>query len=177
MEILKELLPGCFSLQPMRFEDQRGSFVKTYHEGLCKALGVNLDIQEEFYSVSGKNVIRGMHFQLPPHEHEKLVCCMHGAVMDVLLDLRRGLGYGKVVSAELSGVNAHLVFIPKGIAHGFLALTDEALMLYKTSTVHALESDVGIRWDSFGFDWGIANPITSARDHKHGLLADFASPF
>lgn len=177
MEVLKELLPGCFLLRPMHFEDQRGSFVKTYHEGLCKTLGVNLDIQEEFYSVSRKDVIRGMHFQLPPHEHDKLVYCTRGAVTDVLLDLRTGPGYGRVVSAELSGKNAHLVFIPKGIAHGFAALTDETLMLYKTSTAHAPEADCGIRWDSFGFDWDIAEPIISARDQQHSLFADFVSPF
>lgn len=177
MEILKELHPGCFLLQPMRYEDQRGSFVKTYHEGICKALGVNLEIREEFYSVSRKNVIRGMHFQLPPQAHDKLVYCTRGAVTDVLLDLRKGPGYGKVASAELSGENAHLVFIPKGVAHGFAALTDEALMLYKTSTVHAPESDCGIRSDSFGFDWGIAEPIISARDQQHSLFADFVTPF
>ena len=177
MKILKELLPGCLLLQPMRFEDQRGSFVKTYHEGLCKALGVNLDIQEEFYSVSRKNVIRGMHFQLPPHEHDKLVYCTRGTATDVLLDLRKGPGYGKVASAELSGENAHLVFIPQGIAHGFAALTDEALMLYKTSTVHAPETDWGIRWDSFGFDWEMADPIISTRDQQHSVFADFVSPF
>ncbi|MCW2312611.1 dTDP-4-dehydrorhamnose 3,5-epimerase family protein [Rhodoferax antarcticus] len=177
MEILKELLPGCFLLQPNRFVDSRGSFVKTYHEGLCEALGVNLEIREEFYSVSRKNVIRGMHFQLPPNEHDKLVYCTRGAVTDVQLDLRKGPGYGKVAFAELSGENAHLVFIPKGIAHGFAALTDEALMLYKTSTVHAPESDCGIRWDSFGFDWGIAKPIISARDQQHSVLVDFISPF
>lgn len=177
MEILKELLPDCFLLQPNRFVDSRGSFVKTYHEGLFQALGVNLDIREEFYSVSHKNVIRGMHFQLPPHEHDKLVYCTHGAVMDVLLDLRKGPGYGNVASTELSGENAHLVFIPKGIAHGFLALTDEALMLYKTSTVHAPEADCGIRWDSFGFDWEMAEPIISTRDQQHSVFADFVSPF
>jgi dTDP-4-dehydrorhamnose 3,5-epimerase/CDP-3, 6-dideoxy-D-glycero-D-glycero-4-hexulose-5-epimerase len=177
MEILKELLPGCFLLQPKRFEDQRGSLVKTYNEGLCKALGVDLDIREEFYSVSHKNVLRGMHFQLPPHEHDKLVYCTRGAVMDVLLDLRKGPDYGKVASAELTGEHAHLVFIPKGIAHGFATLTDDALMLYKTSTVHAPESDCGIRWDSFGFDWGVVAPIISARDQQHRVFADFKSPF
>lgn len=177
MEILKELLPGCFLLQPKRFEDQRGLFVKTYHEGLCKTLGVNLDIQEEFYSVSRKNVIRGMHFQLPPHEHDKLVYCTRGAVTDVLLDLRKGPGYGTAASAELSGENTHLVFIPKGVAHGFLALTDETLMIYKTSTVHVPEFDCGIRWNSFGFDWGINDPIISARDLLHSGLAEFSSPF
>lgn len=177
MEILKELLPGCFLLQPNRFEDLRGSFVKTYHEVLCKALGVNLEIREEFYSVSRKNVIRGMHFQLPPHGHDKMVYCTRGAVMDVLLDLRKGPGYGKVASAELSGENACIIFIPTGIAHGFAGLTDEALMLYKTSTVHAPQADCGIRWDSFGFDWGVDEPIISTRDRQHSVFTDFVSPF
>ena len=177
MEILKELLPGCTLLQPKRFEDQRGLFAKTYHEGLCQALGVSLNIQEEFYSVSHKNVLRGMHFQLPPHAHDKLVYCTRGVVMDVLLDLRKGPGYGKVASVELSGENTQLVFIPKGVAHGFVALTDQALMIYKTSTVHSPESDCGIRWNSFDFNWGMGEPIMSARDQQHSALADFVSPF
>lgn len=75
MDILKELLPGCFLLKAKRFEDERGCFVKTYNEGLYKTLGIDMNIREEFYSVSRKNVLRGMHFQLPPHEHEKHVYC------------------------------------------------------------------------------------------------------
>lgn len=177
MEILKELLPGCFLLKPMRVYDPRGVFVKTYHEGLYRELGISLEIREEFYSVSRKDVIRGMHFQLPPHEHDKLVYCTRGAVRDVLLDLRKGLGYGQVSSVDVSDVNGHIVFIPKGVAHGFVSLTDEALMLYKTSTVHAPESDCGILWDSFGFDWGVAMPVISARDQQHQAFSEFASPF
>lgn len=177
MKLIKELLSGCFLLQPNRFEDQRGCFVKTYHQGLLAALGVNLEIREEFFSISHKNVLRGMHFQLPPHAHDKLVYCTRGAVLDVLLELRRGEGYGRVASAQLSGENGQLIFIPKGIAHGFVALTDQALMLYKTSTVHAPESDSGIRWDSFGFDWDVDQPIISTRDEKHATFSDFVSPF
>ena len=177
MKILEELLPGCFLLQPKWCEDERGVFVKTYHESLCQSLGVSLEIREEFYSVSRRNVLRGMHFQLPPHAHEKLVFCTRGRVKDVLLDLRKGVNYGRVAFAELSGENAHLIFIPKGVAHGFVALSQEALMLYKTSTVHEPQADSGIRWDSFGFDWGIAVPILSERDQQHRALADFKSPF
>lgn len=177
MELIKELLPGCFLLQLKKLEDQRGCFVKTYHEGLCAALGVNLEIREEFYSISHKNVVRGMHFQLPPNAHEKLVYCTRGAVRDVLLDLRQGDSYGRVASAELSGENGHLIFIPKGIAHGFVALEYESLMLYKTSTVHAPESDCGIRWDSFEFNWGLDQPIISARDQQHVAFSEFVSPF
>lgn len=178
MELLKELLPGCFLLQPKKLNDKRGCFVKTYHEGLYAALGVSLEIREEFYSISHKNVVRGMHFQLPPNAHDKLVYCTRGAVRDVLLDLRDGDGYGRVVSSELTGENGHLIFIPKGVAHGFLALTDEALLLYKTSTVHAPESDCGIRWDSFGFDWGLVDrPIVSVRDSSHPLFAEYSLSF
>lgn len=177
MDILKELLPGCFLLKAKRFEDERGCFVKTYNEGLYKTLGIDMNIREEFYSVSRKNVLRGMHFQLPPHEHEKHVYCTHGVVRDVLLDLRTGPTYGNVASVELSGCNGRILFIPKGIAHGFLALTEEALMLYKTSTVHAPQADYGIQWDSFGFDWGQVDPIVSTRDQQHISFADFKSPF
>lgn len=177
MDILKELLPGCFLLKPKRFEDARGVFVKTYHEELYRELGIRLEVREEFYSVSRRDVIRGMHFQLPPHDHDKLVYCTRGVVRDVLLDLRNGLGYGQVASVDLSDVNGHIVFVPKGIAHGFVTLTDEALMLYKTSTVYAPESDCGILWDSFGFDWGVAAPILSNRDKLHQKLAEFISPF
>jgi dTDP-4-dehydrorhamnose 3,5-epimerase/CDP-3, 6-dideoxy-D-glycero-D-glycero-4-hexulose-5-epimerase len=177
MKVLQELLPGCFLLQPQRFEDNRGVFVKTYHENLFQSLGVSLEIREEFYSFSRRDVLRGMHFQLPPHAHDKLVYCAQGTVKDVLLDLRKGAGYGRVAVAELSGENAHLILIPKGIAHGFVVLSDEALMLYKTSMVYMPQADGGIRWDSFGFDWGIAAPILSGRDQQHSALADFVSPF
>ena len=177
MKLIEELLPGCFLLQPNRVEDQRGCFVKTFHEGMFAALGLNLEIREEFFSISHKNVLRGMHFQLPPHAHDKLVYCTRGAVRDVLLDLREGEGYGRAAYAELSGENGQLVFIPKGIAHGFIALTDETLMLYKTNTVHTPESDFGIRWDSFGFDGWMVEPIISARDQQHMVFADFESPF
>lgn len=177
MELIKELLPGCFLLEPKKFEDQRGCFVKTYHQGLCAALGVNLEIREEFYSISHRNVVRGMHFQLPPHAHEKLVYCTRGAVRDVLLDLRQGNSYGTVASAEISGENGHIIFIPRGIAHGFVALVDESLMLYKCSTEHKPSHDAGILWDSFGFEWSVETPVVSARDSAHPTLADFNSPF
>ena len=177
MKVVKELLTGCWLLESMRFEDARGRFVKSYHEEMYAQLGVKLDIREEFYSVSHKDVIRGMHFQLPPHALDKLVYCPQGAVCDVLLDLRAGSDYGRVASAELSDKNCHLIFIPKGIAHGFRALDHESLMIYKTSTVHNPESDCGIRWDSFGFDWGVRQPCLSDRDQKHPPLASFITPF
>lgn len=177
MKIVKELLPGCFLLEPPRFEDERGRFVKTFHQNQFRDLGLDAVFRESFYSISRRNVIRGMHFQVPPHQHQKLVFCSSGAVRDVLLDLRRGDGYGKVASVNLSAENCYQVFIPAGIAHGFVTLGDEAILHYQTSTVHAPAFDRGIRWDSFGYDWGIAAPVLSPRDAAHPSFHDFESPF
>lgn len=178
MTILAEPLPGVRLIKPKVFEDARGDFVKTFHCGLFRDLGIDFTPVEEFYSTSRKNVLRGMHFQLPPHDHSKLVYCIRGRVLDVLVDLRPGSpGYGCFASAELSRENRSQFYIPSGIAHGFLALEDDSVMVYKTTTVHAPSHDAGIRWDSFGFDWGVDSPICSPRDLAFPSMADFVSPF
>ena len=177
MKILKELLPGCFLLRPKVFEDNRGIFVKTFDENKFKELGLDFKMREEFYSISNKNVIRGMHFQKPPHDHAKLVYCSHGLVIDVFLDLRKGAGYGESASTILSAENRSIVIIPKGVAHGFFAKSDKSLMVYKTSTPHNPEADSGIHWDSFEFNWGIDSPEISMRDSCHPNFSDFNSPF
>jgi dTDP-4-dehydrorhamnose 3,5-epimerase/CDP-3, 6-dideoxy-D-glycero-D-glycero-4-hexulose-5-epimerase len=177
LKAVREILPGCFLLQPARVEDHRGAFVKTFHEELFRELGLRFETREEFYSISRKNVLRGMHFQAPPHDHEKLVYCLRGRVLDVVLDLREGPGFGRAACVELSGENRMEAFIPRGVAHGFLALSDEAQLLYKTSSVHAPAFDMGVRWDGFGFDWGVRDPIVSPRDNAHPTLAAFNTPF
>lgn len=184
MRFDQELLPGVHLVKLDRFEDARGSFVKTYaRSAFDAALGsadpgsAAVDIREEFYSVSHRDVLRGMHFQLPPHDHVKLVYCAAGAVLDVLLDLRKGPGFGRSIGVRLDAAAPQILVIPRGIAHGFLSLTDGSLMVYKTSTEHAPSHDAGIHFDSFGHDWGCATPILSDRDRKHPALADFASPF
>lgn len=173
MKIVSEILAGTFLLEPAHFDDLRGHFIKTYHESDWKDLDLPFKMEEEFFSVSKKNVIRGMHFQIPPHDHEKVVYCLAGSVIDVLLDLRPGPYFGHTASVVLSAENRNILYIPKGIAHGFLALEDETLMMYKTSTMHAPQSDRGIRWDSFGFEWGTDLPIISARDKNHPPFSDF----
>lgn len=184
MQFDQEVLPGTWLLSLKRFEDARGSFVKTYARSVfdaalarAGAAGPAFDFREEFYSLSNKDVVRGMHFQLPPHDHVKLVYCAAGAVQDVLLDLRKGPGYGRSVAVRLDADTPRLLFIPKGIAHGFVSLCDGSLMVYKTSTEHAPSQDAGVRFDSFGHDWGCDAPILSARDQGHPALADFDSPF
>ena len=176
-ESVNELLPGVIVVPLGRFEDGRGDFVKTFSKvALGQVLG-NFEMREEFYSTSARDVVRGMHFQLPPYEHVKLVYCASGAVLDVVLDLRRGPGCGRAASVMLDSKSPRLVVIPAGVAHGFRALVDGSLMVYKTSTAHVPSHDAGIRWDGFGFDWGVDHPTLSTRDAGHPSLIDFQSPF
>jgi dTDP-4-dehydrorhamnose 3,5-epimerase/CDP-3, 6-dideoxy-D-glycero-D-glycero-4-hexulose-5-epimerase len=177
MRIVTELLSGAWLLELHHFKDQRGSFVKTFTRSFFEENSIPSDFSEEFYSISGRDVIRGMHFQAPPFDHEKLVYCAAGSVLDVLLDLRFGPEYGRIASVELVAENPSLLFIPKGVAHGFRSMTNKSLMIYKTSTEHRPEYDSGIRWDSFGFDWKCISPILSERDLSHPSFEHFKSPF
>ena len=173
-------LAGLVVLEPKVFTDLRGTFVKTFHDTEFRKLGLPFETREEFFSTSHQHVLRGMHFQVPPADHAKLVFCLTGAVLDVVLDLRRhSPTFGKTCATELSETNRRSVFIPSGFAHGFLTLTEGALMLYKTSTVHNPACDLGICWDSFGFAWPLAGaaPILSQRDREFPALAEFNTPF
>lgn len=178
MELIATPLEGCYQIRPFFAQDERGTFVKTFHAERFAALGLPTEWREEYYSGSRKRVIRGMHFQTPPHDHEKLIYCMYGKVLDVVLDLRKkSTTFGKSFSIELDAQHGHGLIIPCGLAHGFLSLTDNALMAYKVTTVYECEHDKGIRWDSFEFDWGLTNPIVSVRDCLHPKFTDFISPF
>lgn len=178
MELIPTPLEGCYQVRPFFAQDERGTFVKTFHAEHFAALGLPIEWREEYYSISRKGVIRGMHFQTPPHDHEKLVYCMQGQVLDVVVDLRKGsTTHGRHIAVELDAACGQGLMIPKGMAHGFLALTEDVLMAYKVTSVYAPENDAGIRWDSFGLDWGIDQPIVSARDRGHPAFADFDSPF
>jgi len=178
MEFKETKLPGCYLIESGIFRDERGSFTKLYHEKLFHSHGIGTSFREQFYTLSHKDVLRGMHFQLPPHDHNKLVTCLSGQVLDVVLDLRKGFGtYGKTESFDPSLVNGRLLFIPAGVAHGFLSLEENSGMLYGTSTAHAPDYDRGIRWDSFGFEWPCSKPIVSDRDRLHPTFEQFTSPF
>lgn len=178
MKLIDEPLPGVKVLRPFIFEDERGNFVKPFHEGQLAEQGISMTVREEFFSTSAKDVLRGMHFQIPPHSHQKLIYCISGRVLDVLLDLRKqSVTFGRSVGIELSAANHHVVSVPLGFAHGFLSLEDNSCLVYKTDAVHSPESDLGVRWDSFGFDWPVAAGIISERDLNHPPLSDFTNPF
>lgn len=171
-------LAGCVELQPKAFDDERGRFVKVFHEKAFAEHGLETNFVEEYYSVSHKNVVRGMHFQLPPMDHIKLVYCVQGEVLDAVLDLRvDSPSYGQYALFELSADKANSIYIPKGMAHGFCALSERTIMVYKVSTVYSPPHDAGILWNSAGIPWPTASAILSARDQSFPELEHFQSPF
>ena len=178
MKRIKEYLGGIQLIEPFVFSDARGCFVKPFHQKQLARLGIRMAVQEEFYSTSAYNVLRGMHFQAPPHAHSKLIYCTRGAILDVVVDLRRGSPtYGKVASFELSEENRRVVYIPVGFGHGFLSLADCSCLVYKTDSVYAPAYDFGVRWDSIDFNWPVAQPLLSSRDKEFPTLAGWLSPF
>jgi len=172
-------LPGVHLLTPRTFMDDRGLFIKTVHIRAWSELGIEFNLREEFYSISKKDVIRGMHFQAPPAAHQKVVTCLRGTILDVLVDLRKDSPmFGKHLSLELTDSNRQILFIPVGVAHGFLSQTKDSLVIYKTDREYVKELDRGIHFQSFGFSWPVDDPIVSSRDAEHPRLdAEFESPF
>ncbi len=178
MRIEKTSINGCYQIFPQVRQDNRGSFVKTFHKDVFEKHGLVTDFSEEYYSVSHKGVLRGMHFQTPPHDHFKLVYSLAGRVLDVIVDLRMGSPtYKNFATFELTTEQGNMLYIAPGMAHGFYALTDDAIMQYKVTSVYAPEHDGGIRWDSVGIPWPDSAPILSERDRSFQALADFKSPF
>ena len=172
-------LHGVFIIEPEKYTDARGSFTKTFHFESFKENNLSNVFKESFYSVSHKNVIRGMHFQLPPHDHDKLVYVSQGKILDVVLDLRKSsMNYGKYFSVYLSAENKRFIYIPKGCAHGFKALVDNTITIYNVTTVYNKDFDSGIKWDSFGFNWMVSGKIIiSDKDISLIKFNSFNSPF
>lgn len=171
-------LPGAFLIRLPSFGDHRGSFVKTFQQSLIGQQQIAFRLAESYFSLSHKGVIRGMHFQTPPHQHAKIVFCPSGSILDVLLDLRRDSPtYGQYVATELSAENHLAYYIPEGLAHGFKALSEQAMTYYLVSSEHSREHDAGVRYDSFGFNWDCPLPVISARDLSFPGLEEFESPF
>lgn len=177
MKILDELLSGCYLIDPEPVRDRRGYFVKTFDHEKLKEIGIKFEVKDTYFSVSHRNVIRGMHFQEHPSAHGKLVQCVRGGALDVLLDLRPGTDFGRSTSIVLNAKNKYMVFAPIGLAHGFLSVKNNSLMLYSTSSIHKPVYDKGVRWDSFNFNWGNGPFLISDRDLKLPELAELESSF
>ena len=180
MNFLKIPTPihGCFELIPKIRKDSRGMFIKIFHAPDFKKLGLDSDFCEEYYSVSKKGVLRGLHFQDPPAALSKLVFCVEGDILDAVVDLRkRSKTYGKSFTINISTRKANMLYIPKGCAHGFYALSKKVVMLYKTSAVYSPEHDTGILWNSAGIKWPCKKPVISPRDAAFQSFKDLKTPF
>jgi dTDP-4-dehydrorhamnose 3,5-epimerase len=167
MQVETTKLEGVFIINNFHSQDERGNFVKTFNKSQFENKFIKLKIEESYFSISHKDVIRGMHFQLPPYDHEKLVFVPKGAIIDVVLDLRKhSKTFGQFISIKLSSENKKSIFIPKGCAHGFKSLMNDSITIYMVATEYNFDSDFGIHFNSFGFDWEIDNPIVSSRDRN-----------
>ena len=147
------------------FCDSRGSFTKVFNTLAFSEAGLLTNFVESYYSISAKNVIRGMHFQIPPAEHTKLVHVNTGKITDVVLDIRRhSKTFGEYFKIEVTGKDNILIYIPVGCAHGFLSMENDTMVTYMQTSVYNSELDQGIKNDSFGYKWDVDKPIVSVRD-------------
>jgi len=174
-------IPGVFVVQHPVRADARGSFSKLLHpDDLELRADGAFPLRESFVSWSEPGVLRGMHFQSPPFAHDKAVTCLAGNVLDVVLDLRRSSPtYGRAIGFDLDGERPTTVVIPVGCAHGFAVLGERrALLHYAVTVEHAPQNDLGVRWDSFGFEWprGTATVI-SDRDRAFPTLGNLPTFF
>lgn len=178
MELQETNLKGCFILHPRTFRDHRGSLTKIYHNKIFKDLGLNLNFEEEYFSVSTKGVLRGLHFQIPPMQHAKCVTCVSGSIFDVVVDLRKkSATYGKYFSLVLDSQDPKILIVPEGFAHGFVALEDNSVFLNRSTTVYSPECDAGIKWDSCGIQWPDLELIVSDKDRLMPKFEEYNSPF
>jgi len=183
MNIIETGIEGLLVIEPKIFGDGRGYFYESYNaRDFEAAVGRKVDFVQDNQSFSRYGVLRGLHFQLPPHSQAKLVSVVRGSVLDVAVDLRKGSPtYGKYEAVELTGENHLRFFIPRGFAHGFVVLSKTALFQYKCDSFYAPESDCGLAWNDpdIGIRWPVApeDIILSEKDRRHGFLKDFDSPF
>lgn len=159
MKYIETSISGVWVIEPRLFADSRGYFMETFkQEEFDKNIGKTVFIQDN-ESCSAKGVLRGLHYQLAPYSQAKLVRVIKGSVLDVAVDIRKGSpSFGKYVAVELSGENKRQLFIPRGFAHGFHVISDEAVFVYKVDNVYAPSAERGIRYDDpkIAIDWHIS---------------------
>ena len=182
MNIIETGIEGLLILEPRIFKDSRGYFFESFSQREFEEKVGPIHFVQDNESMSTYGVMRGLHFQRPPFTQSKLVRCVKGAVLDVAVDIRKGSPtYGQHVAVELTADNHRQFFIPKGFAHGFAVLSETAVFQYKCDEFYHPEADAGISIldESLGIDWRIPmdKAILSDKDTRHGMLADFQSPF
>lgn len=182
MNIITTPIEGLLIIEPQVFKDARGYFVEMYNEKRYKEAGIDTVFVQDNQSCSSYGVVRGLHFQRPPYTQAKLVCCTVGRVLDVAVDLRAGSKtYGQWLGVELTQDNHRQFFIPKGFAHGFSVLSEQAIFTYKCDNLYHPEADGGLLLSDpeLAIDWQVPEQlrIISDKDKKHPLLNEFETPF
>lgn len=181
MKVTTTAIEGLLILEPKVFGDDRGFFLESYNQKIFDdAVGREVRFLQDNHSRSGKGVLRGLHYQLPPHAQGKLVRVTQGEVFDVAVDMRRGSpSFGRWVGVELSGENHRQLWLPPGMAHGFLVMSDSADFLYKTTGYYAPEAEGCVRWDdpAIGINWPPLDrpPVLSEKDAAAPRLAGAAT--
>lgn len=181
MTLLSTPIPDLKLLAPRVFGDSRGWFYESYNAETLKALGIHVDFVQDNRSFSAKKgTLRGLHFQKAPHAQSKLLSCTRGEILDVAVDLRKGSPtYLQHAAVRLSAQNKHMLFLPKGFAHGFLTLTDDVEVFYKVDDYYAPDCDRSIRFDDpqIAVPWDVSDPTLSEKDRLAPLLCDSDADF
>lgn len=178
MKAVPTPIPDCYVLEPVVYEDSRGFFFESYNRrAFAEATGHDLEFVQDNHSKSSYGVVRGLHYQRPPHQQCKLIRVLSGVILDVVVDLRRDSpARGQVFQCELSAANRRQLFVPRGLAHGFAVLSPEAEVAYKCDAYYQPGAEAGIRFDdpALAIDWKIPGErmILSEKDQQHPSLAD-----
>lgn len=180
MKVIKTPIPDLLEIEPKVFGDDRGYFYESFNQQVFAQAGIQVDFVQDNQSYSHKGVLRGLHFQEPPHAQGKLVRVIQGSVLDVAVDIRKGSPtYGKYHKVILSGENKKMLWIPEGFAHGFLTLEDETIFFYKCTHFYNKESENSIHYKDpdIGIAWDIADPSLSEKDKIAPSFREFQSKF
>jgi dTDP-4-dehydrorhamnose 3,5-epimerase len=180
MKVSSISIEGPLVIEPRIFNDSRGYFYESYNESAFVNAGINLRFVQDNQSLSQKGALRGLHFQATPFEQGKLVRVIQGAVIDVIVDIRKNSPtYGRHYAIELTAENKTMFWIPPGFAHGFETLEDNTIFLYKCSNLYDKNSEGGLRYNDpeLNIQWRTSEPIISEKDLILPLIKDLNSPF
>ena len=180
MEIVKTPIEGLLVIKPKIFTDDRGYFFESWSKVAFEKEGLHLNFVQNNQSLSAKDVLRGLHFQNPPFAQGKLVSVIKGAVLDVVVDIRKNSAtFGKHFSLVLSGENKISFWIPPGFAHGFITLEEDTIFSYKCTEVYNKQSEGSIVWNDkdLNIDWGMEDPIVSGKDAESPTFAKLSTQF
>ena len=180
MQIIKHTIDGLISIHPSVYGDERGYFLENFNEKSFKDAIGGINFVQDNESLSMKNVLRGLHFQKPPHAQGKLVRVIKGSVLDIVVDLRKNSKtYGQHKKIVLSEKEKNQFYIPPGFAHGFCALENDTIFSYKCTEYYHPEEEICLLWNdkALGIDWEVNDPILSKKDMNGISFNDFISPF